>query len=366
MFRAASLGTVVGVIALACAFGGRATPPSAPAYIDKAITTFAIYTNDAWQLPGAHASQIAVAPRTGREMPGGDQHWYIWAPTCTSGAQIVSFSRSIFLPGPPVSLDLAATTIGTSARSIVLSANGHLLARSGSYPLGSGDTVPTGPTRDGSIQYHTLQLDPKASPFHYGLNKLDLVVTKSAEAGAAARCGAGSPTRFGVQLTLEGSGFPTALRVGGPGPSEANVATNVTPGQNKRFSYLIHLYNDGPSATLGTSFAFDIQTGSEKLAGPVRASVDRGFRSCTQSGTFHIFVTCPSAGWFAPGAVSEATIIFDLAIRTDEGNGFVDDATFGWALTPLPSTNQPEHNTSGQAVVLCWPGASDPRCANAK
>ena len=371
-FLGAALATCA-ALPLAPASGAASSGHPLPAYVDNLVNRFVLYANRHWDVAstGNPAPQFTGSPPAqdnGDLIPGGDTPHYIWAPTCSTGKQTVTFRRKVWLPGATQRLDFTAipSLLGSGNQfwsapfsSIKLLANGQVLEKM----TEAGKETVTAPKLAGALKY--------------GNNVFEVVVVKRANPSYIKACsGKHAPGRLGIQFDVDGEVFAQDLAVKPPAASEATRYFHVTPGKEVAFFSHFSVSEKGPAAAQAGQFTMMVQPGFMVMSSdadgapyfptptPIYATEQSPFGACTHSSNGRT-LTCPFSSWFEPGETSMINAGWKVAAPTDLPPTDVEQMTVDWTISTL-TTNQDDLNTANNhaqfLAVFCYPQATSDGC----
>lgn len=264
--------------------------------------------------------------------PGNVRH-SVWAPTCTRAPQRVTFTRTVFVPGPPDTMRLSLDAVGSQfpwrppITRAELRLNGVLLV---------GEN-------DGAI--HRDLTRAQLAKFHYGANKLEIDVTK----------GRSLPCNLGSTATTRAVGVGLEMY----GTFASNIETaSLIDHQARCCLGKIHLRNVGPSGAPEGTFRLTFHG----LAARVEPAFAKDTMVWLGSGT----ATCaiaPSTGFgivdgtctwkdLPPGAEAELWL---GVFYTPPTGDFFDDYTWSWEASTWGRADPAVHGSGHDDGGACSP-----------
>jgi hypothetical protein len=362
--HALTLVTAVGALgAFACV--GSATAPGvpspAPGYLSDDYGTVFLASSPLMQgaktvvkpLSGSPVNQVTAFPK-----PKPEPYVFVWAPSCTAAAQTVTFTRDVWLPGPP-NLDgqFAYTSyrLGSfysSLKTIDLIINGKVIVHQ-NFPSSGYNTVPLTETA--------------AKAFKVGENSYEVRVHKAATTGA---CNAAKSDVVGVEFALSGH-ITTDLSVAQTDPT---TYRRIGPNETTVQPFVVTMHNLGPSLIVTGTFHITVccpdqltLPGSESIVAAVIKEKTgltpvSGCKLSPQSGQ-EFWIDCSIAG-LAPGATASATALFQVHGPPIDVGDF--STSIGWNVVTTGITDPNyQNNQGGTKVVWCTSKPNDPGCSGA-
>ncbi len=343
---------------LAAAGSSRAEPVNWKTlrYFDYPSQRIYIGTDGSWS-----GARIVRVPPVARPRPP-DRPWaqrgltsnYIWAPSCVSGRQFVSFSRTFMAPGlPEAGTFFFAVGVGVQRpyRSATLEINGRSVATLRRKPFASWGELPAS----------------ARSAVRFGANTITIRVEKSA-LKSGERCNTRSRSvgvNADLYLRFRGGMKLVPLQMG----PRAYVRMSSSTAE---WSAAIPVVNEGPSASLGGRFQFQYSAGVwlEAVLDSARTVAASPFGGCTvdylaaaplKSGT----LTCP----YDPFTVGRrATIVARGVLRLQPG--FPPTRTtrllFSWGISQDGPSSRHVPTYLEHEIVLCGAQSTEPGCENAR
>ncbi len=315
----------------------RAEEPSlaadapAPVGLDVNGTEYVLASNGLWKVSGDPAKQmkILVAKRQGATDAFGRQdHAIVWARTCTAAAQTVVFRRDLFMPGPPKNFAAFFETPDITHResvagvSVLINGRLALTVTAAQFFNGYGRV---------DIALTTAKY-PKL--FIFGLNTVEVKVTKRAQSGSVGACVSSSKTRFGMHFSLSGK-FEADLLVPPVPPKYENVFVTFL---NTKHSIILHAYapgnypiqNRGPSGIYRGTFTISIAASSFpglEIVEVTRKGPEMGPCIVTQFGPSAARIDCKLNRWKAgerPGVTVRYNVTIGNAFTYAKHNTYVE------------------------------------------
>ncbi len=331
------------------------------AYLDPRLL---LMTDGSWQ-GAAVVDAGKVNNPSPKDLRGKLLPWsYIWAATCTTGAQLVSFSKTFMAPGVPLS---GADSIRTDQlelgygpgnqfkgdspyKSAVFLVNGTEAARLGDIAASPRKVAPEfrGPLPESAL-----------NAFQYGANTVTIRVEKVAQKQGEPCNNPPAGRYIAVRAALELQ-FGSRLQVLPP-EHPLEIKKNVKSGDQISTMGTVRFLNAGPSASLEGSVRISIQGPGISSIAKVGNTWTTPLTDCTflDAGlvecSFKNFQAGVTASYTYRGATKVETVSFNKGAGEIHVTASIH-APRG-AITPTPGTI-----TQTAVVVLCAAGATDPRC----
>lgn len=282
----------------------------------------------------------------------------IWAPTCLSGRQSVTFTKTFKAPGKPFSGKLYLDPTFGFPRpfsGIDVLVNNRSIGYLGNISTGKIAQSISAPLTPDALQ-----------SFHYGTNKVTIRADKIA-LGKGEAC---NNTRrlIGIVAMLSLRFEPDLVAV--PSPKGREQVTRGAAGQVVGALGNIRFKNKGPSGSSGGKLIFRIaaNVNVETAWGPTTLQVNAPFHDCVGEGSGVAVVgtiTCEYSDF--PAGLNSA--IFVLAAGRLTPNFRSDSTTsvsLDWQIVPAGGDVDPATNAYSHKFLICGPTAKDAACANAK
>lgn len=227
--------TLLAAAALVAALAGAAHPGTPPATPWKMEPWYDAVNSELWLVSNgapagisrcawADATYVLNSNTNDLKLWGCARPNFVWKKTCTPGAQSVSFTKRIFVPGRPGEFEASLYAIaGHPLRHMALEVNGAR-ALSATHDV------------------HKANLKGKSTLFKFGWNVLELSATKG-----KGKCESGT---VGVALEIHVA-FRADLVAKSPVPAKSNSALLIDE---------VTITNKGPSSTLFGTVSFSAET----------------------------------------------------------------------------------------------------------
>jgi hypothetical protein len=340
-------------VAAAVLTGAAASAPPAPVpgYLSDDLGTLGLASNAA--MSGAKivgtGSQVTLFAKKKPEL------WApIWAKSCSAGAQTVTFTREVWLPGPPnISgsfsfVPYLGSSMAGALSTLDLVVNGKVVAHR---------HVPAAHTQT------SIPIDASAAKaFRYEENTIQVRVHKKATAGA---CNRSAVTQVAIEFFLQGH-IGTDLGEN-PGRDEFR---KLAPNQSYTQGFNVSFKNNGPAGVAKGIFHLTVcctpkfLLGSSATAATGVAPPAPPLTDCkeTDSGTSHT-VDCGIAN-MAPGTSGILGAVFEVVGPPGDYSDF--SVSIGWQVvsTGVQDTNT-ANNTSGIRIYFCGTKSTNPGCKTA-
>jgi hypothetical protein len=320
-----------------------------------------VSTNSTWQ--GAHpvdASRLNLGPDADSTLPKVKRQW-IWAATCGPAAQRVVFAKTFLAPGVPLegTLDFM---YGPGNQFL-----GGRPYVSGSFQINGIEAGRLGDTGHFPKKFPpeiSIALSPRAlKAFRYGPNTVTIRVDRAPLPAGEQRCTRPWATRGG-KVRYIAVAADLALNFGSDLKAIASDAptqvAHVTNGQSVTLQGTARFQNDGPSSSLGGSFTVGVRgDGGAALALAVpQAPLAEANCERTQ-GT----MTC-TYDEVRVGVKTGIQIVAGVKVNTGFFKNGVGEMSLQWSVRNGTGRDPNSgNNLTETLVVLCAPGATDPRCA---
>ncbi len=324
-------------------------PSPAPAYLADDYSGFELGSNQFMsgaKFVGASRPETALFPKV---HPASDGP--IWTFRCTSSAEAVKFSRSVWLPGPP--------NYGGSFTYGSVLGERELGALTSIKLIVNGDAIVSERMPYGTAYFSVAVGAATLTAFHYGNNTITVSVHKRKSHGTCNTRNAA--TQLGVLFRLKGQ-FETDLAVNPPEPIEYH---KLAPGQSYVQGVNAHFFNRGPAWEPNGMFQV-IVTGAQSAvlgSGTVPAP-GPPLSNCqvSDNGLSHSF-QCGLSD-FAPETEGVLGTVFQATAPAGSYTDFtVEYQTYlsAGAVTDLNSAN----NDTSHEWVFCGPQSTNPGCQTA-
>jgi hypothetical protein len=360
--QALPLVVAAGVLGVFACVGSAAGPvPSpAPGYLSDDYGTVFLASNPLMQgtkvvvkpSPGS-ANQVTAFPKAKPE-----PYVFVWGPSCTAAAQTVTFTRDVWLPGPPNQqgqffyTGYRGSTFYTALKTVDLIVNGKVIVH---------QNVPSG-------GYNTVTLPADAmKAFTVGENSYQVRFHKGDTKGT---CNTG-PTNnvVGVEFALSGH-ITTDLSVSLNDPTVyRHIGTNTTQAE----SIVVVAHNNGPSMVVNGTFHVTVCCPTALILPPAESNIAAIIKEktglvtvdgckLTQSGTSYA-IDCSIAG-LAPGGTANTSALFRVQGPSVDVGDFNVMISWNVSTTGITDPNT-QDNQSGAKIVYCTSKPNDPGCPGA-
>lgn len=359
------LAIVLGGLVL-CSLGGGAAAAdvdwtSLP-YVDALNMREKVSTDSSWSGSTAIAAPAPLGLQQDPSWPKLKRQW-IWSSTCGPAAQRVVFSKTVLVPGEPLTAQLG-----------LMYGPGNQYY--GGRPYVSASFLVNGIEigRLGDVAHHprtaasalSVQLDARdRKAFHYGANTLTIRVERAAlkkgEHCTRPAATSGGNVRYiaiGADLSL---GFGSDLQAVPPAVAQ-QVRKNVKNGDVLTISGTVAFQNAGPSANIGGNLLVNVNGDGTALivksATAPNLPLDSSRCTVTDQQMQCKYAVIP-AGY-------SLSIRVTVGIKAETGlfrNG-AGKLTIMWSITgPGPDPGTKPNNTTQTVVIMCAVGATNPACA---
>jgi hypothetical protein len=324
-----------------------ATPPSSPpGYLADDYSSMRLDSNNLWSF----ATAVGKSYRTGlfpKAAP--ETTTAVWGKTCPKSAQTVTFSRNVWLPGPPSTgaefsfAPLVGQSTYLAPRTVDLIVNGETIVHERALAL-----------------FHVTLSATALKAFRFEQNYIQVRVHKRKTHG---RCNTGDPaTQLGVSFGLSGD-FGTDLAFNAPTP---DTYFKLPPGQSKAVTATAEFHNYGPDWDTGGKFQLNVDGAPQFVLGTGGAvpPPSAPLTGCQQSdnGLSHI-VTCGLTD-FAPGTDGSLSSIFQVTAPSSDYSDFSVIYSLYISPGPLSDPNR-SNNTTTHVFVFCGSKSTKPGCQSA-
>jgi hypothetical protein len=327
-------------------------------YFDYESQHLVVATDRSWE-----GGKITLAAKTQQPLdisgPGlkRTRPSYIWAPTCTSGSQSVSFSKTVQAPGDPEEGTLFFNLgFGRDLpfRSGELLVNGTAIARI-KVPSGRFGGFPQAVSESLSAK------DRKA--FRYGPNKLTIRADRKAlKKGEACN----SPNRLiGVLAHMSLRFRPDLVAV--PSPRGLVQAVRASAGSTTGALGTLTFRSVGPSGSPGGKLVFTWAASGaiETAFTPSSFDLNPPFSACKGEGLTTGTVECVYAD-FQVGRVAPIVVRAPARATAQFTPASSASLSISWQLIPVGGDVKSANNHASHQIVLCGAANREARCANAK
>jgi hypothetical protein len=282
----------------------------------------------------------------------------IWAPTCLSGRQSVSFTKVFKAPGRPSSGHLYLDPAFGFPKPFIgvdILVNGRSIGYLGNISTGK------------IAQYISAPLKPDAlTSFHYGTNKLtiraDKIALKKGE-----RCNTRNRI-IGVLAKLSLRFEPDIEAL--PSPKGREEAVRKAPGAVVGALGTLRFVNHGPSGSSGGKLILRISGSShvQTAWGRSTLQVEPPFHDCEGEGlgvAVQGTITCQYSDF--PAGLSTSVIVIAggrlmPTLPPDSSTNLVID----WQIIPAGYDQHAENNSYSHNFTICGPRSTEARCLGAK
>ena len=326
-----------------------ASPPSSPpGYLADDYSSIRLDSNNLWSSTKAlgRSYPIGLFPKAAPETTSA-----VWATTCPASAQTVTFSRNVWLPGPPAP---GATFFFAP----------HVGQRTYLAP-GTVDLIVNGERIVHERALSTFRVPFSATglkAFRFEQNHIQVRVYKRATQGACNT--GGQATEMGVSFAISGN-FATDLAFN---PRTPDDYYKLAPGQSYTPWIKLHFHNLGPDwvpagkLQLNVSGAsrFTLGSGTSVVPAPSAPLTD-----CQQSQNGPSFlVTCGLSG-FAPGTDGTLDSLYQVTAPSSDYSDF--SVVYSVYMSPggLSDLNSAD-NQNQHVWVFCGSKSTNPGCQNAQ
>jgi hypothetical protein len=326
-----------------------APPTPVPGYLSDDYRQLALASNDL--MSGAkivgRSYPVQLSPKAGAPEVSAP----IWTPRCPASAETVTFSRNVWLPGPPNYG--ASFTYGAALgfrefdafSTIDLIVNGvqivHRLM----------------PSQTG---YFRVPVDgPALKAFRPEQNLIQVRVLKRA---TRRPCNTGDPaTQLGLVFRLNGQ-FQTDLAVNPPSQLFQKLSPGTTSAQqvNVQFRNLGPAWEPNGSFLLNVSGAPDFAIGTLPGPGPPLTNCQQ---TDNPAANFSHSVSCGVSN-FAPGTEAALSVVFRVKAPSSDYTDF--SVAFSWTISAGGVSDlNPANNTSHATITFCGSKSTNPGCQTA-
>lgn len=254
---------------------------------------------------------------------------YLWAKTCKAGPQTVKFTKRVYLPGNPLTLEGSLLSLKNRRLTFMeIEINGHALFHS-------------------SVSFHKKK--GRTTGFNVGWNTLTITAAK----GKTGPC----------NKSTADTGIYAALRA----TFAADVSATIPPPvlmASPGFRIPITVKNNGPSAAMVGNVSFRADT--SKLFSPdgrtailllTDANKGEALQECTYFGGASFTMSCVLGVLEAGETV---TITAQGTYNAPEGN-FSDKFKISWGAAGGLPDPKPENDGGTRDQYVCRPGPCGPR-----
>lgn len=329
-------------------------------YLLYDVQQMLITTDGSWD-----NARVVTPIQSGQKPPAPPPPWEkrvklarIWAPTCLSGRQTVSFTKTFMAPGHPESGNLSLTVgfgFPLPFHSATVLVNGRAIGRLGD--ITSGKQSP----------YISAALTPDAlKAFYYGRNKITIRAEKVALKKGEACNNRNRLIGTMLQLALTFKPDLEAL------PSDKGREQVVRRAAGQVIGALgnIRFVNNGPSGSAGGKLIFRISpnVNVETAWGPMTLQVTPPFHDCVGHGSgvaVQGTITCQYSD-FPAGLKDSIFVITGGRLTPNFRSDSTTSLTLDWQIIPAGYETNAANNSFSHKFVICGPTAKDPVCANAK
>jgi hypothetical protein len=331
-----------------------APPSSAPGYLADDYGTLALASNTDMApskvVDKGFPVTVISKPRPELDAP-------IWAVHCRASAQTATFTRTVWLPGPPNvggSFEfepwIGRAEFG-AVTSIDVFVNGQLIVHQ-RVPAQGGAGGPRGVVR--------VPLDAGAmKAFRFEQNTVQVRVSKRATRG---RCNTRNPaTRVGIQFMLAGH-FGTDLALNPP----AVVYYKLDPGHSFYGEASLNFRNDGPGWEPTGKFQVNFIGPPQVVLGSGGGLPPPGppLTNCqlSDNGVSHV-VTCGLSD-FAPATAGSLHLFYKVQAPSSDYSDFSVSLQWSIGAGGVQDMNA-SNNLSNATVFFCGPQSTKPGCQTA-
>jgi hypothetical protein len=300
-----------------------------------------LYSNNLWSFAKAVGKSYSTGlfPKAAPESTSA-----VWAKTCPASAQTVTFSRSVWLPGPPSAgatfsfAPLVGQTTYLAPGTVDLLVNGEKIVH-----------------ERATARFRVTLSATALKAFRFEQNSIQVRVHKRKTHGA---CNTGNPaTEMGVSFGLSGN-FATDLAFNAPIP---DTYYKLAPGQTATEGATFAFHNFGPDWEPAGKYQLNVAGAPHfALVPPVSAPLT----GCQQSdnGLSHI-VTCGLTD-FAPGTDGSLSSGFQVTAPSSDYSDFSVVYSFYMSAGPLSDLNS-SNNQNHHIFVFCGSKSTKPGCQTA-
>jgi hypothetical protein len=356
---------LIALIAQSSLFDVRAaTPVPAPVGLDVDGTSYALISNTIWTVTDAAGAQTraknvsVIAPRNPSGTSAYDRQAkaYVWAQVCSSARQMLTFRRTLFMPGRPKTFgaqfdptfygSIGVVTVFINGKQALAFANGYIRIAEAASP---------------TVKF-----------FKFGINDIEVRVTKRAKSTSQGFCNSGNPPKpLGLYFNLYGkyetnvAVSPVATGLGGNDHRYAKAVAEARIGIvtiNDRYRSMLNL---GPSGLYRGTLIINLNAGPSSTGLEVGDVSIRGtqIRNCKQKSLHerHWQIACDVERWAAgtkPGITFTAHVGLPTTPEAQKTVDLYGDAHL-YAKTSDPDLSKNDDNFQ---VTICKPGATNANC----